>query len=145
MAAQAKRRALVLGEPACYSFFLKGYALIDLERPDEARPWLERAVAMGPSNAQFLGELAEWYKSHRQWEKARELFQKAVDASPLSPENRQVFDRTRGLRGLAFILIEEHKLDEAEKLYRECLRLDPNDERSKRQLQAIAEHRARTI
>ena len=145
MAAQAKRRALVLAEAACYPLFLKGFALIDLNRPDEARPWLERALAMGPSNAQFLGELAEWYKSQRQWPKARELFQRAVDASALSPENRQVFDKTRGLRGLGFILVEEHRLDEAEKLYREALRLDPNDERSKRQLQYIAEQRGTTI
>src|SRR3954470_2131695 len=40
-AAREKKAAVVLGEDACYSIFLKGFALIDLNRSDEARPWLE--------------------------------------------------------------------------------------------------------
>jgi tetratricopeptide (TPR) repeat protein len=144
-AARQKKAAIVLAEAACYSIFLKGFALIDLNRSDEARPWLEQAVAMAPSNAHFLGELAEWYKMRKDWAKSRDLFQRAVAASELSPDNRKLFDKTRGLRGLGYILIEEGKLAEAEKLYRQCLELDPNDDRSKRQLQYIADHRGKKI
>jgi tetratricopeptide (TPR) repeat protein len=144
-AAHEKKAAIVLPEAACYSIFLKGFALIDLDRSDEARAWLERAVAMAPSNAHFLGELAEWYKMRKDWGKSRELFRRAVAASELSPDNRKTFDKTRGLRGLGYILVEEGKLDEAEKLYRECLRLDPSDDRSKRQLDYIAGRRGTKI
>jgi tetratricopeptide (TPR) repeat protein len=144
-AERAHKPSVVLPQDACYSLFLKGFALIDLNRSDEARTWIERAVAMAPSNAHFLGELGEWYKIRKDWPAARALFQRAVDASALSPENRRVFDRTRGLRGLGYILIEERKLDEAERLYRQCLQLDPNDDRSKRQLDYIASQRGKKI
>jgi tetratricopeptide (TPR) repeat protein len=144
-AAREKKAAVVLGEDACYSIFLKGFALIDLNRSDEARPWLERAVAMAPSNSHFLGELGEWYKIRKDWPKARELFRRAVAASELSPDSRKVFDKTRGLRGLGYILIEEGKLDEAEALYRQCLQLNPDDDRSKRQLDYIASQRGKKI
>jgi tetratricopeptide (TPR) repeat protein len=144
-AARDRRQALILGEDSCYALFLKGFALIDLNRSDEAKAWLDRAAAMAPSNAHFLGELAEWYKTRKDWKTARALFQRAVDASQVSPDPRKVFDRTRGLRGLAFILIEEGRLDEAEALYRQCLQLDPNDDRSKHQLQYIADKRGKKI
>src|SRR5439155_7985223 len=101
-AANAKKAAVVLPEDSCYSIFLKGFALIDLNRGDEAKAWLERAVAMAPSNAHFLGELGEWYKVRKDWATARTLFQRAVDGAMLSPENRRVFDKTRGLRGLGY-------------------------------------------
>ena len=144
-AARRKKAAIVLPEAACYSIFLKGFALIDLNRSDEARAWLERAVAMAPSNAHFLGELGEWYKIRKDWPKSRDLFRRAVAASELSPDNRKIFDKTRGLRGLGYILIEEGKFDEAEKLYRQCLDLNPDDDRSKKQLDYIAEHRGKKI
>jgi len=144
-AASEHKAAIVLTQDSCYALFLKGFALIDLNRGDEARAWLERAVAMAPSNAHFLGELGEWYKVRKDYKTARALFQRAVDASDLSPDNRKVFDKTRGLRGLGYILIEEGKLDEADSLYRQCLRLDPTDERSKKQLDYIAEHRGKKI
>jgi tetratricopeptide (TPR) repeat protein len=144
-AANAKKRAVVLAENACYSLFLKGFALIDLNRSDEARAWLERAEAMAPSNAHFLGELAEWHKNRKDWATSRALFQRAVEASSLSPENRRVFDKSRGLRGLGYILIEEGKYDAAERLYRQCLALDPNDAKAKQQLDYIASQRGKKI
>lgn len=143
MAAEAKRSAVVLERAPCYAIFLKGFALIDLNRSDEAPAYFERAIAMAPLNAQFLAELAEWYKNRRDWAHARPLFQRALDASEFSPPDRKIFDKTRGLRGLGYILIEEGKLDEAERLYRKCLELDRNDDRSKRQLDYIAGKRAK--
>ena len=144
-AARQKKAAIMLPQSSCYAIFLKGFALIDLNRSDDAKAWLERAVAMAPSNAHFLGELAEWYKIRKDWPKSRALFQRAVDASALSPDNRKIFDKTRGLRGLGYILIEEGKLDAAEALYRQCLQLDPQDDRAKRQLDYIAGQRGKKI
>ena len=143
-AAADKKRAVVLAQSACYSIFLKAFALVDLNRGDEAKVCLERAVAMAPSNAQFLGELAEWHKNRRDWPSAMKLYKDAEEAAYLSPKDTEVSDRTRALRGQAFILVELGKLDEAEALYRRCLKLDPKDERSKQELQYIADQRAKT-
>jgi tetratricopeptide (TPR) repeat protein len=143
LAARRKTPAVVLPQSACYSVFLKGFALIDLDRSDEAKGYLDKAIALAPSNAHFLGELAEWYKGRKVWSTSRALFQRAVDAAVFSPDDRQVFDKTRGLRGLAYILIQDGKLDEAEKLYRQCLQMNPNDDRSKSQLEYIASQRSK--
>jgi tetratricopeptide (TPR) repeat protein len=140
-AARARTPAVVLPESACYSVFLKGFALIDLDRSEEARLWLERTVAMAPSNAHFLGELGEWHKTRKDWPKARALFQRAIEASAVSPADRQVFDKTRGWRGLGYILVEDGRFDEAEAIYRQCLQLDPKDERAQHQLDYIARAR----
>jgi tetratricopeptide (TPR) repeat protein len=145
MGAKEKKNTVVLPQSACYSMFLKGFALIDLKRHDEAKVWFERALAMAPSNSQFIGELGEWYKSRRDWDKAAALYAEAESASLLSPADSQVFDKTRALRGRAFVLVERGKLDEAEKLYRQCLTLDPEDTRSKQELQYIAEQRGKKI
>src|SRR4051812_21827313 len=53
MAAKEKKAAVVTREAYCYGIFLKGFVLIDLNRSDEARPWLERAIALAPYNAHF--------------------------------------------------------------------------------------------
>lgn len=144
-AAQEKKGIVVLHRSACYTLFLKGFALIDLKRSDEAKAYFDRALAMAPSNAHFLGELAEWHKSRRDWDAAFALFQRAEAASAFSPPDSETFDKSRAMRGQAFILVERGKLDEAEKLYRACLKLDPDDRKSKAELQYIAEQRGKKI
>ncbi|MEA3035598.1 MAG: hypothetical protein QOH04_1363 [Sphingomonadales bacterium] len=145
MAAQQKKPAVVTPQTYCYGIFLKGFALIDLHRSDEAKVYLERAVALAPNNSHFIGELAEWHKSRRNWSQARELFQRALGAAEFSPQDHKDFDKRRALRGLAFILVEDGKLDEAEALYRQCLSIDPNDESAKAELDYIAQQRGKKI
>jgi len=144
-AAKAGTSFVILPQGACYSYYMKGFALIDLERSEEARPLYERALAMAPSNSQFLGEMAEWYKNRRDWTRARALFQRAVETADYSPDDRKTHDRLRGMRGLGFILIEEGKWDEAEALFRQVLSADPNDDHAKNELQYIQEHRGKKI
>ncbi|HEX4736719.1 MAG TPA: tetratricopeptide repeat protein [Allosphingosinicella sp.] len=143
-AANEKKAAVVLPQSACYSIFLKGFALIDLNRPDDAKPYLERAVAMAPSNAHFLGELGEWYKNRHDWDQAWTFFQRANDAAALSPKDRHTFDKTRAMRGMGFVLIERGRYDEAEALFRDCLKLNPDDNHAKKELAYIAEHRPKS-
>lgn len=143
-AARAKVAAVVLPQSACYSLFLKGFALVDLNRGEEAKAWIERSIAMAPSNAHFIGELAEWYKTRRDFPTARALFQRALESSALSPDDRKTFDKSRALRGLGYILIEDGRYDDAEALYRQCLAMDPKDARAQAQLNYIAAQRAKT-
>jgi tetratricopeptide (TPR) repeat protein len=145
-AAKKERKPFViLPKAACYGYYLKGFALIDLHRDAEAKAWYDRALAMAPRNSQFLGEMGEWYKSRRDWAKARSYFEDALTTSELSPDDRRSFDRRRALRGLGFILIEEGKFDQAEAMFREALAIDPTDDHAKKELQYIREHRGTKI
>ena len=141
--ATENRETVVVGPTWSMAVFLKGFALIDLGRADEAKPLLEKAVEMAPMNSQFLAELGEWHKGRRQWTEAYALFERAADATGISPEALQRAEKGRALRGMGFVLIEQGRLGEAEKVFRKCLKLDPNDQSAKNELQYIREQRAR--
>jgi Flp pilus assembly protein TadD len=143
-AAAAKRDAVALDQTYCDAIFFKGFALIDLGQAAEARAYIERAVAMAPHNAYYRGELAEAYKTARDWENAYAMFEQAAgDARGFSPEASKTFELTRALRGMGFVRSEQGRFDEAEKLFRECLQLNPNDAKAKNELAYIAQQRAR--
>jgi tetratricopeptide (TPR) repeat protein len=142
-AANDRKAAIVIEPTWCMAIFLKGFALIDLNRPDEARPLFERALAMAPMNSQFLAELGEWHKGHREWDRAYSLFEKALEGAIFSTPDIRNTHKTRALRGMAFVLIEQGKLDQAERRLRECLQINPNDESAKNELQYISEQRGR--
>jgi tetratricopeptide (TPR) repeat protein len=136
-AAAAKKEAQVLDDTWCNSYFFKGYALIDLGKPDEAKPYFDKAIAMGPMNSHFLGERAEWYKSRRDWDDAYAEFSTASEAAQFSPDDMKSFDQRRAWRGMAYVRIEQRKLDEAEALLRKCVELDPTDEKANSELKYI--------
>lgn len=138
------RSAVAVEDTWCDAIFFKGYALIDLGQPAEARKWLERAVAMAPHNAHYKGELAETYKAAKDWDKAYALFREtADDAQTYSPDDIKKFDLGRAWRGMGFVLIEQGKLDEAQAIFEKCLTLDPNDEKAKGELRYIEEQKAK--
>ena len=145
MAATDGKSAVALDPTWCMAIFLKGFALIDLNRPDDARPYLERAVEMAPMNSQFLSELAEWHKVRHEWTEAYALFERAEPASDLSLAANRQFHKARAIRGMGFVLIEQGRLDDAEKLFRKCLEMDPNDEKAKIELEYIRQQRERRI
>jgi tetratricopeptide (TPR) repeat protein len=142
IAAQQKRDAVVNGENWSLAFFLKGFALIDLNRPAEAKAMYDKAIALSPMNSHYLGELAEWQKNDKDLPAALDTFSRAFDAADFSPADAKVFDQTRALRGMAFILIEQGKLDEAEVRLTQSLTLDPGDAKAKSELKYIEERRA---
>jgi tetratricopeptide (TPR) repeat protein len=111
----------------------------------EARKWIERAVAMAPNNAHYRNELAESYKTERKWDKAAALFEQAAgDARAFSPDDVKNSELARALRGSGFVRIETGQLVEAQKLFEECLRLDPGDANAQRELRYIADLRAKS-
>ena len=140
----AKRDAVAVDSTWCDAIFLKGFALVDLARPAEAREWIEKAIAMAPHNADYRNELAEGYKAERNWDKAFAMFEQAAeDARTFSPDNLKKAELSRALRGMGFVRIETGQLDQAEGYLKECLKLDPHDAIARNDLQLIAEQRAR--
>lgn len=123
------------------AYFLKGYALVDLQRSDEAGPLFKRALELAPKNAQIQAELAEWHKSRREWPAAFDAYEEAAANAEFSPDDARSFEKGRALRGMAFVKVEQGDLDAAEKYLKEALKLNPADERARTDLVDVGQRR----
>lgn len=141
-----KSKRVAVSSAICDAYFLKGFALIDLKLRNEALPNLETAVAMDPDNQHYANELAEWYKSGRDWQKSLELFTLASEKTDLSiemmddkKEAKRITNQTRcrSYRGIAFNHVELEQWTEAKDALKKCLALIPNDPKSKGELEYI--------
>jgi tetratricopeptide (TPR) repeat protein len=137
LAAAQKRNSMILDDSWAYAHFLKGFALIDLGRADEAKPHLDKAIALAPMNAQFLAERGEWHKTRKDWPNAYADFESASTAAEFSPDASKMAEKGRALRGMAFARIEQGQLKEAEKLLKQALKLNPNDDGARSELEYI--------
>lgn len=130
-----KQNAVVLNYSWAEAHFLKGYALLDLGKVPEAKASLEKALLFSPNNAQFLSELAYCYQSEKNWPKALELYTSAEEAAKTtSPEEVKSTELARALRGQGYVLVEQGKLDQAERIFEQCLTLNPDDTVAKGEL-----------
>lgn len=117
------------------AWFIKSYALTELNRRAEARAALEAAIALSPSYPQYLSELGYLHQRDKTWSAALKVFEEAESSVKLFTDPRQnIVQTTRALRGQGYALIELGDLDRAERAYQRSLALDPNDEISKKQL-----------
>lgn len=140
-AVAAKGKAIAIGTSWCFALWAKGFALIDLDRLDEAVPFLERAVAMWPMRAQFRSELGYAYQLLKRPDDALASYTHAADLA----ERLTGDDRTRALRiawfGMGYELIELDRLDEAEAVLEKCLKLTPEDEKVARELKYVRDQK----
>jgi Flp pilus assembly protein TadD len=142
-AANDRRSAIDVGPTWSHAQYLKGYALVELQRIPDARRALERAIELAPANAQFRSELGHTYQIDKSWTKALEAFTEAERATAFSLDDEKVRHQTRALRGQGFALIEMGRLEEAEARYRRCLALDADDQVAQMELRLIERLRAR--
>jgi tetratricopeptide (TPR) repeat protein len=136
-AAADKNNAIGLSSTWADAYYMKAYALQDLGRLPEAKTNVQRALAMSPFNSQYRSELGEIYQLEKNWAKAKQEFAEAEDNAKLAPEESKAAELGRARRGLAYVLVELGKLDEAEKKYQQCLAADSNDMRAKRELEYV--------
>jgi tetratricopeptide (TPR) repeat protein len=123
---------------------LKGYALVELQRPDEAKPVLNRAIELSPFYPGPAAELGNIYQNEKNWPAALDAYEKSETGANLMEDGEaKTKALTRAWRGQAFVLTEEGKLDESEALYHKCLSLDPHDGGAKGELEYIASLRAK--
>lgn len=143
-AANAKTTAKVVSPNWAYAHYLKAYSLLELGRISEAKTSLEQAIALSPRNSQFLSEMGNIYQRERNWPKALEVFQAAETAArEFSPHDLKNAELARAMRGLGYVYVEQGKLDEAERMYRQCLDLDSKDSKALNELQYIQGLRAK--
>ncbi len=143
MSLKTKQPAVALHSTWCDAVFLKAYALINLGRPDEAKPLIEEAIAHAPSNSHYLSELGNWYQQKKDWPNALGTFSRALEAAPLMPAEVQKAEKGRALRGTGYSLSELGRYDEAEDAYHNALTLDPNDKVAQAELVYIAHKRGK--
>jgi tetratricopeptide (TPR) repeat protein len=124
------------------AYYMKGYALVELGQPGDAKIALEHAIHLSPYNSQYLSELGNIYQGEKNWPKTLEIYKKAEDVAEYSTPDENVRDATRAKRGLGYVLVELNRLDEAEVKYKECLALDPKDSKSQQELEYVRAVRA---
>jgi len=137
-AARDQVDAVVLASTWADALFLKGYALIDLNRFPEAKLALERALALSPRTPNFIVELGHCSEVMKDWPAALALYRRAEDAVRVrdgaTPNPASI---TRTWRGQGYCLTEMGRLEEATRLYKRCLELDPGDLKAQGELEYI--------
>jgi len=137
---QASARVLT-GVAWADAYFVKGWALLELRRTDEARAALDRALQLAPYSSEYLIERAEVAKIERKWDEAMRDYVAAADFVAFSPERDRKGVQAQAMRGQAFVHIERGDLDAAEEILEACLKLDASDARAKEELAYIAKLR----
>jgi tetratricopeptide (TPR) repeat protein len=134
---RGKKNSIVLSGTWASAYFLKSYALQDLDRVADAKTAIKLALELSPWSCLYLSELGSIYKLEKDWVRAREVFEKAEDNAALSPDNLKAAELGVARRGLGYVLVEQGKLDEAEKKYRQCLAENPNDTKAAAELEYV--------
>ncbi len=143
-AQNANQVALVLDSTWADAYLYKSYALTELGRLAQSREALERALALSPYHAPYYSELAYTYVREHRWEPALDLYRSAESAAErLASAPSHAQDLGQALRGQAYVLIEQGRLEEASTLYQRCLMLDPHDAQARRELDYLARQRPR--
>jgi tetratricopeptide (TPR) repeat protein len=142
-AAADKGNAIALSATWADAYFIKAYALQDLGRIADAKSTVKLAVELSPMSSHYLSELGNIYQLEKNWSKAEENFAVAEDNAPLSPDDVKAEELGRARRGLAYVFVEQGKLAEAEKKYKQCLADDPKDTKAARELEYVRGLRAK--
>jgi tetratricopeptide (TPR) repeat protein len=138
-----KASAMALDVLWADAFYMRAYALVEIDQPDAAKSALESALQLTPQNSRYLSELGQIHQTRHAWDEALRQYEAAESAAEFSPPEEKLRDLTRAKRGIGFVLIEQGKLDAAEAKFRQCLALDPDDRGARNELEYIEEMRAK--
>lgn len=143
-AAKEKRDAVSIEPAWCRAQYIRAFALVDLDRLDEAQQAYQRLVGYAPQNSRYLSELGYVFQKKKQWQQSLDIYRRSEVSADLSPDGTDN-ERCVALHGIGYDLIELGKYDEAEVAYRKCLAINPDDDKSQQELKYIADQRKNTV
>ncbi|RLF44821.1 MAG: hypothetical protein DRN09_02630, partial [Thermoplasmata archaeon] len=115
------------------AFYLLGFIAVEREDWSNAMKYIDRGLKLEPDHPLLLCEKAMILSRMGRHGEAYKLFMKASDSRSWAPANL----RARALRGAGVALVDLRKLDEAEKLLKKCLELEPENVVAKNELAYI--------
>ncbi|MBU6207887.1 MAG: hypothetical protein KGQ42_09390 [Alphaproteobacteria bacterium] len=130
--------ALACGQPALAGMTpQQRFALVDLNRHDEAEIPLKRAAEMAPTNRQYMDEYAEWLKAGHHWNDAYDHFEQASNMTDFHDDKNGKVHLARAIRGMGFCLTELGRLNDAEAKFNESLKIVPDSPAALNELKYI--------
>lgn len=133
----SSERPMLVGPALAEAHWARGFALSDQGAMDAAREALQRAVALAPLSSQFTSELAFTYARKKDWSPALRLYRRAAALAILSPPAGYMRHKCVALRGMGYVLTETDHPAKAARTYVRCLKLNPSDRNSMRELRYI--------
>lgn len=127
----------------CEALYVKAFALVDLDRLDDAQSIFERLVTFAPKHSRYLNELAYVFLKKKEWQRSIDAYMNAEAAANFTPERRD-YERCVSFRGMGYDLVELGRLDDAEAAYRKCLAIIPDEPKSLGEIEYIKEQRKKT-
>jgi tetratricopeptide (TPR) repeat protein len=107
---------------------LKARALGQLKRLSEAMSALNQATTLSPAYPPVWLEMGSIFKDQKDWERSFKAYKTAEnDAGAIEDKTKQAEALASALRGQAVAMIELGRLDDAETLYKRCLKMNPAD------------------
>jgi hypothetical protein len=143
-AAKTQREAVTIEPAWCRAQYVSAYALIDLQQYADALAAFEKLVAFAPQNSRYLNELGYVFMQQKKWKESLAAYRRAEASADLTPDKAKD-ERCLALKGIGYDLVELGDLIGAEAAYRACLKIDPNDDASKGELDYIQDQRKLTV
>ncbi len=156
------RKALEKSPRFAEAAHLMGRVLYDQQEPEEALPWLAKAVAFGPMRANAFNDLGNLLHELGRMEEAEGAYRRVLELEPenadahnnlgtvlkgrgLLDEARDAYQRAVKLApkhysayyNLGNLFKREERFEEAASAYREALRIDPRQSYAHRNLCAV--------
>jgi tetratricopeptide (TPR) repeat protein len=127
----------------CDALYVKAFALVDLDRLDDAQSAYERLIRFAPKHSRYLNELAYVLLKKKEWQRSIDTYSSAEAVATFTPKRRD-YERCVSFRGIGYDLVELGRLDDAEASYRKCLAIIPDEPKSLGEIEYIKEQRKKT-
>lgn len=143
-AAAARLDAVTIEPDWCRAQYIRGYALIDLGKMDDALAVFRRLTELAPKNSRYLNELGYVLADEKKYDEAVKAYQRSLAVTDLSPDDT---DRERcvAYRGIGYNMAKLGKLDDAEAAYRNCLAIGIDSDEVQDALDDLDEQRKQTV
>ena len=109
---------------------------------EQAAADLDAVLEIAPYEPQFLSERGQVANGQKDFATSDRIFDRLTEAAKTLPDRAQsVFFQGVALRGQGYAAVERGQWQAAEQYYLQALRLNPNDQAAKNELDFVRRHR----